>query len=75
VGNIEGNEMTIDQELHLLTLKNEFSKRVDKKYRIGQREHGGNLFDLTKEKLIEEAINECIDQFTYLMTLKEKLVK
>lgn len=65
--------MQIEQEEHLLEIKRSFVKLVDDKYRKGQEEHGGNLFDLTSLELINAAIEEAIDQFVYLLTLKEKI--
>lgn len=61
------------QEGHLLDIKHDFLVLVDDKYRKGQSEHGGNLFDLSPLQLIDSAIEEAIDQFVYLVTLKEKI--
>lgn len=65
--------MTPEQERHLEFILQEVTKRLDKKYRIGQAKHGGNLFDKTPKELVEEAIMEALDQFVYLMTLHAKL--
>lgn len=65
--------MTPEQEQHLLRIKQTFDIAVDSKYRIGQKEHSGDLFKKSKEELLEEAINECIDQFVYLVSLRDKL--
>ena len=67
--------MTSKQEEHLLALKREFITLVDKKYREGQKEHGGNLEDKSSEELLDCAINEAIDQVVYLLTLKNKIKK
>jgi len=42
------------------------------KYRKGAEEHGGNLWDLSEDELLDEAINEAIDQVIYLLTIKLK---
>ncbi len=65
--------MTPEQEAHLDSIKNEFSSLVDFKYRKGQREHGGNLFDLTTVELVDMAIEEAIDQVVYLLSVKAKI--
>ena len=64
-------EMTPEQEKHLLDIKEAFTQLVDTKYRKGQAEHGGSLWD--KRGLIDMAIDEAIDQVTYLITLKRQL--
>ena len=66
--------MTRDQELHLLKIISETRVLINNKYRAGQQAHGGNLFDLSPEELIDEAINEAIDQLVYLITAKQKLI-
>ena len=65
--------MTYEQELHLSTIKISFDVAVDKKYRDGQEAHGGNLFEMSAIELIDNAIEEAIDQFVYLITLRNKL--
>lgn len=69
----ESIQMTDDQERHLNNIKEKFEHMVDLKYRRGQIEHGGNLFDMDKYDLIDNALAEVLDQWVYLMTLKEKL--
>ena len=66
--------MTNEQELHLLRIKQEFDLLVDAKYRSGVAEHGGNLWDMDLLKLIDEGMSEAIDQFTYLKTIRDKLL-
>ena len=65
--------MTPEQESHLISLKVKFINLVDDKYRKGQAEHGGNLFDLTSIQLLDAAIDEAVDQVVYLLTLRDKL--
>ena len=63
----------MEQEEHLNTIKSAFSFLVNDKYRKGQKEHGGNLFDKTPIQLVDNAIDEAIDQVVYLITLRDKL--
>ena len=63
--------MTPEQELHLQHIKLSFAEAVDKKYRHGQQEHGGDLW--RKKGLIDFAIDEAIDQVTYLISLKQQI--
>ena len=63
----------MEQEEHLNTIKSAFSFLVNDKYRKGQKEHGGNLFDKTPIQLVDNALDEAIDQVVYLITLRDKL--
>lgn len=65
--------MTEQQEKHLNELKTIIGILLNNKYRKGQEVHQGNLFDLSVGELLDEAINEAIDQITYLLTAKSKL--
>lgn len=65
--------MNPEQEQHLLDLLGEFNFRLDKTFREGAVEHGGDLRDMTPLQLIDNAIEETIDNYVYLMTLREKL--
>ncbi len=62
--------MSDDQEAHLKFIKYKFGALIDPKYRKGQSEHGGNLYDMTDEQLLDCAIEEALDQVDYLLTLK-----
>src|SRR3990167_4934944 len=62
--------MTPEQEKHLQKIKDQFNELVDSKYRKGQEAHGGDLW--AKSGLLDMAIEEAIDQVTYLITLKDK---
>lgn len=64
--------MNQQHEDHLKQIKDNFNILVDKKYRKGQEEHGGNLWD--KMDLIDMAIDEALDQVTYLFTLREQII-
>lgn len=68
------DKMTVEQELHLQSIKDEFSRLVDPKYRKGQAEHGGDLFSLTEMSLLNMAIDEAVDQVVYLLTLRNQLI-
>jgi hypothetical protein len=57
----------------LKSVKEQFNALADFKYRKGQSEHGGNLFEMKIEALLDNAIYEAIDQVVYLFTLKERL--
>jgi len=62
--------MNTAQEQHLQKIKDQFNELVDSKYRKGQAAHGGDLW--AKSGLLDMAIEEAIDQVTYLVTLKDK---
>lgn len=61
------------QEKHLQNLLTEIKSLTETKYRRGQEEHGGDLFDMPTKELLDNAIDEAIDQLVYLLTLKEKM--
>lgn len=61
--------MTQQQEEHLKDIKQCFVDEVDKKYRKGQAEHGGNLWD---RDCLKEIMAEAIDLVTYAKTEQER---
>lgn len=63
--------MDQEHENHLGYILEETMVRLDEKYRKGQAEHGGKLWE--KDGLLDEAINEALDQVVYLLTLKQQL--
>ena len=65
--------MQIQEEQYLKKIKDSFEKEVDKKFRRGVAEHGGKLW--LKENLINEAMNEVVDLYTYLYALKDQIKK
>jgi hypothetical protein len=67
--------MTPEQEADLDDILSRFAQLCDRKYRAGQKEHGGNLFDLTLLQLIDHAIEESIDEFVYLIDARKKIEK
>ncbi len=65
------NPLTPEQQEHVDQIGGDFIKLMTAKYVRGQQEHGGNLW--TKKNLIDMAIDEAIDQVTYLMSIKRQL--
>ena len=63
--------MTIQQERNLKSIKERFVGWLDKKYRKGQKDHGGNLWK--KKGLIDMAIDEAVDQVVYLICLRDQI--
>lgn len=67
--------MTPQQEAHILSILQQFERAADAKYRAGQAEHTGNLWDLSLLQIVDNAIDEAIDQFIYLSTIRGKVVQ
>lgn len=65
--------MNKEQKDHLRKLKLETNIRLIQKYTNGQKEHGGNLWDMSELELLDNSIDEAIDQVVYLLTLRDKL--
>lgn len=61
--------MTDAQEQDLKEIKLTFAEAVEKKYRAGQKEHGGNLWDRDP---VPEMQSEIVDLFTYYKTLRDR---
>lgn len=59
----------------LAFLIEEARKRIDFKFRKGNKEHGGDLLNKTPLELIEEGLNETVDQWVYLNAAKIILLK
>lgn len=66
--------MTDEQEEHLEDIQDEFFDLVAAKYEKGAVEHGGNIWELSELELIDNAIEEVLDQFVYLYTLKQRIL-
>ena len=64
--------MTDSQEEHLASIQDQFFDWVGAKYPAGAKRHGGNLWDMSKEKLLDNAIDEAVDMVVYLLTLRGK---
>lgn len=60
--------MDQEHEEHLGQLLESVLIQMDAKYRKGQDEHGGNLWQKNPLGLHKESINEAIDQFVYMET-------
>ncbi len=56
--------MNRDREKHLQSIKDEFVKRLDKKYRRGQAQHGKKVED---RDCLEEAMSEILDLSVYIL--------
>lgn len=65
--------MTAEQQLHAEYLADQFKQLMVEKYEKGANEHGGNIWEISNEDLLENALEEAIDQVVYLLTLKNKL--
>jgi hypothetical protein len=65
--------MDQEHESHLRDVKYNILNDLDRKYRQGQIEHGGNLWE--KPGMLDNAIEEVIDLAVYLYTLKEQMKK
>lgn len=65
--------MTKEQEAHLSRLKKSFASHCDSKYRRGQAEHGGDLFTKPTLIVLDAAIEEAVDSYVYLESLRERL--
>lgn len=67
------NEMTEAHEHHLQQIKLASVDLLDKKYRAGQKEHGGSLWTMCAARQVENAIEETTDQLTYLLSLRQNM--
>ncbi len=62
--------MDAPHEAHLMRVLTHLVRDVDQKYRAGQLEHDGRLWE--KPRMLEHAIEEVLDLAVYLYTLKEQ---
>ena len=70
------NKPTREQREHAIRLADELGRRVIEKYKKGQEEHGGDLWDkFTVLEFIDNALDETVDLAIYLLTLREQLTK
>ena len=53
--------MRAENEAHLERVKTDFLRRVDTKYRRGQDEHGGRLWEYPRRQLLEELMAEAVN--------------
>jgi hypothetical protein len=63
--------VTPEQEAHLSGIKQRFCAGVDDKYRVGQRQHGGDLWK--KPGLLPMLKDETRDFIVYADTLESQL--
>jgi hypothetical protein len=63
--------MNKENEDHLQSIQMWFNKLIDEKYRAGQAEHGGEMW--MKPGMLRCAIEEALDQVTYLKTLHDQI--
>lgn len=61
--------MSNEQEQHIGQIMLFMAQQSGEKYRKGTIEHAGNLWDLTDDELLENALEEVIDLQNYLVTL------
>lgn len=69
------NYLKPEHLVHMEEISQGFTKLLVPKYTKGVGEHGGHIKELSKEELIDNAIEEAVDQVVYLLTLKEKITK
>ncbi len=63
-------EMSPAQERHLARIIYRFTQDVSAKYRAGQAEHGGNLFDKPNLQMLMEEVQDLV---VYAYTLKDQI--
>ena len=66
-------KMDKGSEAHLKRLTERFTKDVEKKYREGWKEHGGQLYK--KVGMLKNAKDEVLDLWVYLDTLEDQLAE
>ena len=58
-------------EEHLQQIREAFCRDLERKYRAGQLEHGGRMWE--KAGMLSHAIDEVVDLVAYLYTLRAQL--
>jgi hypothetical protein len=71
----ERRNMTEEQEKDLEWLHEIHRSLLEKKYRDGAEKHGGDLLKMTTRQALDEAIEENLDQYVYLMKAVYSLEK
>lgn len=66
-------ELNERQQAHLNRLTKKFMVDTSVKFKKGAQEHGGDLQDMAILDILDNALDEVIDQWVYLTTLKERL--
>jgi hypothetical protein len=64
-------DMEPQQEQHLASIKGEFTRLVDEKYRKGQRSHGGDM--PLKPGMLKMLEEEMVDGMVYYLTVRAQL--
>ena len=59
--------MTPEQEQHLAAIQAAFKEQCEAKYRKGQQEHGGNLWE---RRTVNDLEPEIVDAWTYMQCIK-----
>lgn len=67
------NRITNEHRAHAEFINDQESKEYIKKYLQGAIEHGGGLWQVSADKLVDYAIEEVLDLKSYLYTLKTKI--
>lgn len=67
-------ELNERQQAHLNRLTKKFIADTSVKFKKGAQEHGGDLQDMPILDIVDNALDEVIDQWVYLTTLRERLV-
>jgi len=72
---VASNEFTEKHAYHLSQIQLATIEAIEIKYRKGQAQHGeaGPLWTMPTIRVTENAIEESIDQVTYLMTLRGQI--
>lgn len=68
--------MTPEHEEHLYRIERLLGNRLAHKYRRGVEEHGGRMWEkYSTLQLVDMALDECVDQLTYLVTLRDLIIR
>jgi uncharacterized protein YktB (UPF0637 family) len=67
--------MNKKREAHLKKIKKILNEKIEKKYRLGAESHKEDMME--KEDLLDEALDELLDCFTYVITelMRQKRVR
>ena len=62
--------MNNEQEKHLFANLRAFAGRYDRKYTSGQKEHGGNMWEMGAYQALKNAEDEVLDMWSYLRQIR-----
>jgi hypothetical protein len=68
-----GSNMSVGQNKDMLHNVDEFNSQYVKKYQNGQESHGGNMWEMGAYQALQNAKEEVLDQWSYLMTIEKIL--